>query len=261
MKQNSAVRVVRIALGTACCALLFFITMMIVPAMIHGIFAVNSGGTLGLTVVTELPVSSDKKAKENAVQIVFVTGEASGTLNHVFLTVIDCKKVSLRFMEIPSDTRLTLSTALYQKMILVNASVPQITSLSSLYGYFESARAYDMVLEALEEILPVRPDYYTIMPEQVYLQFINESMKSSTYTDFLREDLMEQVRKSGGMKAYLCSIWEQCESDLSVSEKMFYLETYEGLSNRSISYCIIPGESHNNGYIISVEKDFFNYGD
>ena len=95
----------------------------------------------------------------------------------------------------------------------------------------------------------VSEDYYTVMPKQCCDVIIKENAHTYAYDGFLQENLQEQIIASGSMKAYLTALWEQCECSVSVNSRMFYLETYEGLTNLKVSCQLVAGERHNNGYL------------
>ena len=184
-----------------------------------------------------------------AVQVVFVT-EEDGTLYRCFYTGLDCIRGRLEFYVVPLDTRLNLSTELYRELVTKNTRLAQVNTLEGLYRCFAAEEAGECTVKALDEAVGVRADYYSVMPKSWHDRIMKENAHTYAYDAFLQDDLREQVKEAGSMKAYLTGLWEQCECSLSVESRLYYLETYEGLTNLRVSCSLIAGEQHNNGYVL-----------
>lgn len=182
-----------------------------------------------------------------AVQIVFVIDE-EGNLDRCFYTRLNCLQGRMDFYMVPTDIRLQLSIQLYQDLVTKNAQLAQVNTLEGLYRSFPSDDAPECAARALSEAVGVSEDYYTVMPKQCCDVIIKENAHTYAYDGFLQENLQEQIIASGSMKAYLTALWEQCESNVSAASRLYYLETYEGLTNRNVSCKMVAGERHNNGY-------------
>ncbi len=185
---------------------------------------------------------------EIAQQAVFVT-EEDGTLCRCFYTKLNCLEKRMEFYMVPLDTRLYLSTELYQELVKKNAKLAQVNTLGELYRCFSAEEAAGCAVKAVDEAVGVQSDYYTVMPKQCYDKIIKEEAENYTYAGFLQDTLQEQVVTEGSMKAYLTALWEQCECSVSMESRLYYLETYEGLTNLRVSCTRIAGEQHNNGYV------------
>ena len=185
---------------------------------------------------------------EIAQQAVFVT-EEDGTLCGCFYTKLDCLEERMEFYMVPLDTRLYLSTELYQELVTKNAKLAQVNTLAELYRCFTAEEAAGCAVKAVDEAVGVQSDYYTVMPKECYDKIIKEEAERYTYAGFLQDTLQEQVITEGSMKAYLTRLWEQCECSVSMESRLYYLETYEGLTNLRVSCTRIAGEQHNNGYV------------
>jgi len=185
---------------------------------------------------------------ELVMQTVFVT-EEDGTLCECFYTMLDCMSGRMEFYVVPTDTRLQLSTGLYRELVTKNTRLAQVTTLEGLYRCFAAEEAAECTVKALDEAVGVSADYYTVMPKFCYDRILKEDAHTYAYADFLQTNLPEQVMAAGSMKAYLTGLWEQCESNVPAESKLYYLETYEGLTNLRVSCRLIAGERHNNGYV------------
>ena len=187
---------------------------------------------------------------ELALQAVFVT-EEDGTLCGCFYTMLDCAEGKMELFVLPLDTRLHLSTELYQELVTKNTRLAQVNTLVGLYRCFDVEEAAECTVKALDEAVGVRADYFTVMPKLCYDKMIKEDAHTYLYDAFLQPELKEQVIEAGSMKAYLSSLWGQCECSVSIESRLYYLETYEGLTNLSVSCTLAAGEQHNNGYVLT----------
>ena len=195
----------------------------------------------------QIGADKTKPMPDVAIQAVFVTDE-EGRLCRCFYTLMDCQTERLEFYMVPLDTRLQLSIALYQELVTKNATLAQVNTLEGLYRCFTTAEAAACTVKALDEAIGVQSDYYTVMPQSSCERILKTDAHTYAYDDFLQDNLQEQVIASGSMKAYLSDLWEQCESSASIGSRLYYLESYEGLTNLSVSCRMIAGERHNNGY-------------
>ena len=231
---------------------IFCVVLVIGTKLVKERFLLQEAGGV-MQPVGKLPVQqSDSRTRvmpDVAIQAVFVTGE-DGVLCNCFYTVLDCMENRIEFYMVPTDTRLQLSAGLYQELVTKNTKLAQVNTLEGLYRCFDKKDAAECAVKALGEAVGVTADYITIMPEICYDNLMKDNAHTYVYDDFLRENLRESVKASGGMKAYLTSIWEQCESSVTPESKLYYLETYEGLTNLSVSCRMIAGERHNNGYVL-----------
>lgn len=197
---------------------------------------------------TPIQAEQPQPLPELALQAVFVT-EEDGTLCNCFYTRLDCIKGRLEFYMVPLDTRLQLSTELYRELVTKNTKLAQVNTVEGLYRCFSAEEAAECTVKALDEAVGVCTDYFTVMPKTCYDRIIKEEAHTYVYAEFLQPDLQEQVQMAGGMKAYLTNLWEQCECSVSPESRMYYLETYEGLTNLRVFCTLIAGERHNNGYV------------
>lgn len=230
----------------------FCITLVLGMKVLRERFLLKETGTAMQAIghFSEMPDERMKVLLDVAVQAVFVTGE-DGDLCSCFYTMLDCMENRLEIYVIPSDTRLQLSAGLYQELVTKNTKLAQVNTLDGLYRCFDKAEAAECTVQALEEAIGITADYITVMPKSCYDRLMKEEPHTYAYDDFLQDDLRENVMASGSMKAYLTGIWEECESSAALESKLYYLETYEGLTNLTVSCRMIAGERHNNGYVLS----------
>jgi len=250
MKKGFLGKLIRGMLVSLVLAGLFGVVLVCGMKCVRGRFSLREYNTVQAgNLLHQVNTEGVKPMPDIAVQTVFVEGE-DGTLCSCFYTMLDCIEERLDFYMVPTDTRLQLSAELYQELVTKNTKLAQVNTLEGLYRCFDEADAAGCAVKALEEAVGVTADYVTVMPQSCYEGLIKEEAHTYAYDGFLREELQENVIASGSMKAYLTNIWEQCESSVSPECKLYYLETYEGLTNLSVSCRMIAGERHNSGYVL-----------
>lgn len=243
-------RAVFITLFLTLCVLLFFVIF------------------LKLKKWSDTLISSDelKKAKpsvstapvppEQATEIVFVTG-GDGSLDSCYLSELDCENIRWRLNVIPTDTRLMLSAELYKNLSKDNVTVPQLATLSELYRTLSEA-APEGCFMALAELLGFTPDSMLILPLPDFERVIRKTPKQYEYGGFLNDYFLEEISSQNGLWSFFNDYFRDRRSTLSLSDRLFYLETYESLTNLNISCRLVPGERHNNGYVVNVTlNDFY----
>ena len=252
MKKNAVKKTIRTMMIATLLAVLFCVVFFIGLKWMQKQFVPDRNAVLSTMVEPDGTGSAlqpqVQPLPDITVQLVFVTDE-DGRLDRCFYTVLDCPEGRLDFYMVPTDVRLQLSVMLYQELVTKNAQLAQVNTLEGLYRSFTANEAPECAMQALGEAVGVSADYYTVMPKDCCNQILKENAHQYTYDSFLQENLQQAVCASGSMKAYLTALWEQCESNISVESRMYYLETYEGLTNLSVSCRMVAGERHNNGYL------------
>lgn len=251
MKKGSARKLIRSMILALLMAIVFFAVLICGTRWINKRFGIDRNReVMGQmeSPMQNLAEGNVQPLPEVAIQAVFVTDE-EGELTRCFYTRLDCLEGELEFYIVPLDTRLQLSTLLYQELVTKNTQLAQVNTLQSLYHCFTPEDAAGCTVKALDEAVGVKTDYVTVMPERCCELILKDDAASYAYDAFLRENLQAQVMEAGSMKAYLTGIWEQCKCSASVESKLYYLETYEGLTNLSVSCRTVAGEQHNNGYV------------
>ncbi len=251
MKKQEIKRVVRITLIMSFCALLFFVIVLTVSKKLDNRFI--PGNITNLTP----GAANDNNMKDVAAWSLFVIDKYDN-LTGVYIAELDCLNGKWRLSALPLDTRLNISVNLYKELIKENVATPQLCSLLELYKCFDKTVAVDYTEKAVNELLPFKPDYRLVMPEEVFLEIFRENPEKYAYSYFLRDGLEEKIRQSGSMQGFMKEILEQCTCSISLKKHLYYLETFEGLSNLDVSCRLIPGSRHNYGYEVKADlNDFY----
>lgn len=208
----------------------------------------------------KLTTASVDDISKNLIFCVDEQGEIKKLLLELFL----CEQRKMYYLTIPIETGITMSDSLYKKLTLVNPSVPQILKLSAITRHLPEETVYEYGVLLVEELLDLKMSYYTLVPVTVYDQVFRteepaEDGKGETAypREIFSEDfltMMHNIRTEEELKAYLEDIYEEIDSNLSVEDKMNYLDSYLKLTPAGISFELLAGEKTNSAYVADKGK-------
>jgi hypothetical protein len=205
-----------------------------------------------------VPDNTDEvRVEEVTKNLILCYEDESKKINKAVLEVLNCKNNQLTYITIPVKTQLTLSKALYNKIILDYPEFPQLIKLSTISNYMELDEALDYEVLITEELLGTDISYYTAMPQSTYdTMFADKYIKQAdgydsvpmeAFTNDLKKDLKTFDTKEE-LKAYIEEIYSSFTSNLSLEDKMNYLDSYYQASLNGASFDLLPGKNFNNHY-------------
>ncbi|MGF7143694.1 hypothetical protein HNQ56_002121 [Anaerotaenia torta] len=211
--------------------------------------------------------------------LIFCYDSKSNTISRLVLEVFHCEKKQLTYLTIPMNTRLTMSDQRYRQLTGYQPSIPQSISLSAMTGYLETPVLFDCVVLLVEELLKLPVSCYTVLPEQLYqTAFEEKELQPGTTAGALLAGTEEDLDPSGAepvklevftrdylellgalegedkIEAYITEIYEQLSSNISVFEKMNYLESYSKTPLKEVAFTRIPGEEKNGGFYMEKNE-------
>ncbi len=228
----------------------FFVVFMFVTGYVN-----NRYGNYTVPDIPEIQEETEVETPLTAAELVLVL-DGDGSLSKVFMTETDCMNLRWRMSTIPLDTRLELSLSLYKECVKANVAAPQFTTIAELFRCFEGDTASRLTFDAVRELLPFEPDFLTVMPKDVYLS-VFEARDDKSPSRF-SEALADNIKRAGSLYSFVKNARSVCKGRKTAEAELFYLETYENISNRQTEFRIIPGERHGNGYkVIALPADFY----
>lgn len=214
--------------------------------------------------------------------LIFSVNEETGEINKILLEIFQCENKKLYYITIPIRTQFTMSDSLYQKLILVDPAVPQIFKLSSITKYFDKAAVYDYGVLIVEDMLGIDISYYTAIGQSVYeTMFTTETLDSEKASlevgqdsalpdeamsevsstrmvpkEVFSEDydvFLKTIKTAEELSNYIEDTYPSVQSNLSLSEKMEYFDSYCKTPRGNIFFELISGVDKNSAYIL--DKD------
>lgn len=209
----------------------------------------------------------------------------------LMLEICNTNTNNMDYVTIPARTEFTIPTTMYQKLCTVNEEIPQIVRLGRLKTYFandEDAFGYGELI--IEKMLGVKISYYTVLDYETFKnhyrrKWVNVVFKQDTATATPDADgnipssqttrvaeriaiasssYINQLKDIAGdqekIAEYIKEQYERVNSNLTVYNKIGYIECYEKLNVDYFHYWGIPGTF--TGKVFSVDtkaaKSFLN---
>lgn len=185
-------------------------------------------------------------------------------ITKMVLEVLDSKENKLTYITIPQRTQTTMSASLYKKLVLDYPEVPQVMKLEEISDCFDSDKQYSKGLLIIQDLLKLRINYYTALPQSIYNEMfternimqtdgnesVQEAVLTSQYTQRLRS-----YNSAKKMKAYFKEIYPDIKTNLNLKEKQSNAEGYyKAISKGNISFDLVKGDNVNSAYVIDTVK-------
>lgn len=196
--------------------------------------------------------------------LIYCYNEETHEIVKMVLEIFHCKDKKMTYITIPVRTQFTMSNNLYKNMILVNPEIPQVMKLSTMPKYLEPEVIFDYGVLIVEDMLGIDISYYTAIPQTTYeTMFSEKGQRKSDSEDIstdkllpietLSDDFMKQVKKlntSEKLADYITEIYPSFQSNLSLQDKLKYLDCYMETDKSSITFEMIQGNNKNSAYFI-----------
>ena len=221
---------------------------------------------------TEAPitVSSVDEVSKN---LIFCYDYETHVISKLVLEVFHCENKQLTYLSIPMSTQFTMSDILYKKLIAVQPSIPQMIRLSTIIRYLEKSVLFDYGVLMIEDMLELDISYYTVMPTEFY-QSVFEEKSITDHIDaagllleasekeaeaeivvaevFKRDYIkrIDKLKQVEEISIYIEELYTIVKSNLSLGDKMNYLESYGKTSLENIIFTRVAGNDRNSGFIV-----------
>ncbi|MDF2537042.1 MAG: putative rane protein [Herbinix sp.] len=194
--------------------------------------------------------------------LIYCIDNQTGKIDKILLEIFHCKNKKLSYITIPVKTQFTMTDILYRRLITVNPSVPQVIKLSNITKYFDQDAVYDYGVLLMEDLLKIKISYYTVIPKELYITvFGTENLKAGQKGTLPKEIFSEEYRtflstltSMQAISNYLEEIYPFLQSNLSLTGKMNYLESYSKTTLLDVYFEMIRGTDSNSAYSIDTDK-------
>ncbi len=291
MKKNNVVKVFFISLLKS---ILFIIILLVTGFASYKIsytILSDNDGNIGTSKGDIADIIEDAQTDEISRNLIYVCN--GDRITNLILEICNTKTNNMDYVTIPVRTEYTIPTTMYQKLCTVNQEIPQIIRIGRIKTYFannDDAFGYGELI--IEKMLGIKISYYTVLDTETYkshyarkrvrvrfkpeegtvtatpgpdgivpeVQYVRVpqriSVASSTYIKQLKDINGDQEK----IAEYIKEQYERVESNLTVYNKIGYIECYEKMNVDYFHYWGIPGIY--NGKIFSVDtkaaKSFLN---
>jgi len=290
MKKNNVVKVFFISLLKS---ILFIIILLLTGFASYKIsytILSDNGGNIGTSKGDIADIIEDAQTDEVSRNLIYVCND--DRITNLMLEICNTKTNNMDYVTIPVRTEYTIPTTMYQKLCTVNQEIPQIIRIGRIKTYFaNSDEAFGYGELIIEKMLGIKISYYTVLDQETYkshytskrvgvrfkpsgtatatpgpdgsvpeVQYIRTpqriSVASNTYINQLKDISGSQEK----IAEYIKEQYEGVESNLTVYNKIGYIECYEKMNVDYFHYWGIPGTY--DGKVFSVDtkaaKSFLN---
>lgn len=291
MKKNNVVKVFFISLLKS---ILFIIILLVTGFASYKIsytILSDNGGNIGTKKGDIEDIIEDAQTDEVSRNLIYVCN--GDRITNIMVEICNTKTNNMDYVTIPARTEYTIPTTMYQKLCTVNQEIPQIIRIGRIKTYFannDDAFGYGELI--IEKMLGIKISYYTVLDQETYkshytkkrvsVRFKQEvdentvtpgpdgtvpetqavrvaqriSVASSTYINQLKDISGNQEK----IAEYIKEQYERVESNLTVYNKIGYIECYEKMNVDYFHYWGIPGTYNGKLFLVDTKaaKSFLN---
>lgn len=290
-KKNNVVKVFFVSLLKS---ILFIIVLLLVGFASYKVsytILSDNGGNIGTSRGDIADIIEEAQTDEISKNLIYVCN--GDKIVSLMLEICNTKTNNMDYVTIPARTEFTIPTTMYQKLCTVNEEIPQIVRIGRLKTYFENdndAFGYGELI--IERMLGVKISYYTVLDYETFknhyrrkrisvrfrqdvdaatatpgldgtvptsqMTSVTEriAIASSSYISQLRDIAGDQEK----IAEYIKEQYQRVDSNLTVYNKIGYIECYEKMNVEYFHYWGIPGTF--TGKVFSVDtkasKSFLN---
>ena len=230
------------------------------------------------------------KTDEISKNLIYVVNDKQ-MITHMMLEICNTKTNNMDYITIPTNADYTIPAKMYQKLCVVDEEIPQIVRLSKLRRYFsdlEDAEAYGYAELIMEKLLKTDISYFTVISQEIYDLHYQEQKMTTQYAKVLdgsgqsasaspspgeqaqqynssvtmkvmvlSDSFTNQLKDIAGdetkIMAYIKDQYNQdgIQSNLTVYNKIGYIESYMKMDSSLYHYWALPGEY--NGKLFTVD--------
>ncbi|MDF2843436.1 MAG: putative rane protein [Herbinix sp.] len=199
--------------------------------------------------------------EEPTTNLIFCYDKETGKITRTVLEILNSKTECITYITIPMRTEIKLSDVLYRKMTLANPDMPQFLQLTAISSYFNMDNVFENGVAIIEELLNSKINYYTAIPKEKYekifysknqkteknkeqSEYVDQQQKIESFTaTYIKE--LKKMKTEEDLRIYLEEIYPSLTSNLSLSDKLKYIDFYSKITLNNISFELVSGENTN----------------
>ena len=230
-------------------------------------------------------IMDEASTDEISKNLIYVSDDKN-KITHLMLEICNTKTCNMDYITIPVRTDYTIPSVMYRKLCQINQELPQVIRLSKLKQYFEDEDdAYGYGVLIFEKMLGIHISYYTAISQEIYNNhYVEQKVKTAYKTkssvnntpapdgttpesdttvktkikiSVLSEAYTNQLKDLGSdqekIADYIKDQYERVTSNLTVYNKIGYLEAYQKMNVEFYHYWGIPGMYSENVFEVDTK--------
>lgn len=236
-------------------------------------FLSKGGGDVNTNSDSLKDIIDEATTDEISKNLIYVSDDKN-KITHLMLEICNTKTGNMDYVTIPVKTDYTIPSVMYRKLCQINQEIPQVIRLSKLKQYFENEDdAYGYGVLIFEKMLGTDISYYTAISQETYnnhyteqkvkvaykttssanntpapdgtIPESNTTLKTKMKISVLSESYTNQLTDLGGDQEKIADFikdqYERVASNLTVYNKIGYIEAYQKMNVSFYHYWGIPG--------------------
>ena len=264
MKKKNIAKIFALNLLKSVLFILIIIAVGFASYKISYMILSNNSENVGTSSNEIKDIVEEAQTDEISKNLIYVSN--NNKISHLMLEICNTKTNNMDYITIPVGTDYTIPTDMYQRLSTVNEEIPQIVRIGRLKQYFqkdEDAYGYGELI--IEKMLGVKISYYTVIDQETYANHysrrdINVKFKPLSLAESKNDESVTVPQKiSVASESYISQLkdiqgdqekiaefikqqYERVDSNLTVYNKIGYVECYEKLDPELFHYWGIPGK-------------------
>ncbi|MCH5267881.1 MAG: LytR C-terminal domain-containing protein [Lachnospiraceae bacterium] len=239
-------------------------------------------------------IIKDAQTEDISKNLIYVCNEKD-QITHMMVEICNTDTNNMDYVTIPTKIDYTIPTTMYRKLCTISENIPQIMRISKIKQYFDDEeQAYGYGLLIVEKMIGTSLSYYTVLSEEVYQNHYQEvkvkvsykktqdpnataspvpeaseppSSSTSTKTKMkiscASEAYINQLKDIQGdekkIVEFIQAQYDRVNSNLTVTNKIGYIESYEKMNVELFHYWGVPGSYDGKLFVVDTKaaKKFF----
>lgn len=233
-------------------------------------------------------IIKEAQTEDISKNLIYVCDEKD-QITHMMVEICNTNTNNMDYVTIPTKNDYTIPTTMYRKLCTISENIPQIMRISKIKQYFDDEdQAYGYGLLIVEKMIGTSLSYYTVLSEEVYNNHYQEvkvkvsykktededalatptplasdgtSVSSSTKTKMkiscASEAYVNQLKDIQGdekkIAEFIQAQYDRVNSNLTVTNKIGYIESYEKMDVDLFHYWGVPGSYEGKLFVVDTK--------
>ncbi|MCI5640028.1 MAG: LytR C-terminal domain-containing protein [Lachnospiraceae bacterium] len=230
-------------------------------------------------------ILKEAQTEDISKNLIYVCNEKD-QITHMMLEICNTNTNNMDYVTIPTRNDYTIPSTMYRKLCTISENIPQIIRISKIKQYFDDEeQAYGYGLLIVEKMLGTSLSYYTVLDQETYDNHYQQvkvklsykktedaaatptptpsesaapassSTKTKMKISCASEAYINQLKDVQGDESkiveYIKSQYDRVNSNLTVTNKIGYIKSYEAMNVDYFHYWGCPGSY--DGKIFTVD--------
>ena len=193
-------------------------------------------------------IIKEAKTEDISKNLIYVCNEKD-QITHMMVEICNTKTNNLDYVTIPTKNDYTIPTTMYRKLCTISENIPQIMRISKLKQYFADEQKTVDVEQTASPVASASPE-----PSGA-----KTKMKISCASDAYVQQLKDLNGDESKIADFIKSQYDRVTSNLTVTNKIGYIQSYEQMNVDYFHYWGCPGSYDGKVFVVDTKaaKKFF----